>query len=229
MKIAVCDDEAVAIDEIVSLLEDYIADRREKIEYNVFKDYSLLEPCAEEYDIFLLDYMMPGVDGLSFARSVREKFGRRKAFIFISRYDEIVYDTFAVLTHRFLKKPIEKERFYEALDSYRNSVRSDGRLVVQFGNDTTAIGYDEIYYIEISHKELYVYTEKEQIVCRRPIASVEDELDGNGFFRVHRSYLVNMRNIRSFNKNHIELLNGESVPISTRKYSDFCRAYLKSK
>ncbi len=227
MKIAVCDDEAIAREEILSLVEDYVSAKNTALSAEAFADYSELEGREDEFDIFLVDYMMQGLDGLSFAHSLREKYGGRKVIIFITQFSEIVYDTFAVQAHRFLKKPVEKEKLFEALDSFLDSGGSSGSMIIRYNGTVTAVRLEDIYYLEISHKELYVCTEKEQILCRRSITSVEEELSELGFFRVHRNYIVNMKNIRSFNNTGIELLNGEKIPLSTRKQHEFCKAYLK--
>ncbi len=226
MKIAVCDDELIAREEIAAMLDDYLRDENLTAEYTVFEDYETLNPQKDAFDIFLVDYLMPGMNGLAFSQSVRSECKGKKIIIFITQFDEIVYDTFAVQTHRFLKKPLDKEKFREALDSAVCALRKE-MLTVQYNGVTTTLNLDDIYYIEIAGKELYIYTEKEQILCRRSIKSMESELVGHNFYRVHRSYIVNMDNIRTFNNSAIEFNNGEMVPVSTRQYHDFCKAYLK--
>lgn len=229
MRFAVCDDELTAREQIVTLLEDYIQSRKLEIEYEVFDNYAELSEQIDQFDLFFVDYMMPEIDGMTFSQNVRNKFGKSKTIIFITAYDEIVYDAFSVQAHRFLTKPLDKFKFYEALDAYLNTNLTTGHIIVQNNGAVTAIDFNDIYYILVDRKELYICTEKEQHLCRRSISSVEEDLEYCDFFRVHRSYLVNMRNIRSFDSKNIEFENGEKIPISTRKYSAFCKAYLKMK
>lgn len=227
MKLAICDDELTAREQIAGLVDCYSSEKK-AVEYELFKDYSELERRIDEFDIFFLDYLMKGVDGLEFARLLRSRYGSKKIIIFITQYNEIVYDTFEVQTHRFLKKPIEKVKLFEALDSALETI-TGSKMLFQYDGVTTSLELDEIFFFEIRHKELYVCTENEQYLCRKPISAVESELEGKGFYRIHRSYLVNMKNIRTFNSSQAEFTNGESIPISDRKYSDFCKAYLKMK
>lgn len=229
MRIAICDDEYTARDEIEALVVKYFAGHNAQADYTCFENYAALEPHIDEYDLFLLDYLMPGVNGMEFAEKIRKDYGPDKLIIFITQYDEIVYDAFTVQTHRFLTKPVNEEKFNEAIDSALKQIAGNRLIAVQFDGCTTAVKLSEIYYVEIRYKELYICTESEQILCRRSIKSVEQEIDSGCFFRVHRSYLVNMKNIRSFNNKRIEFPSGETIPVSSRKYAEFCRAYLKMK
>lgn len=227
MKIAVCDDELVAREAVVTCLEDYLIERNLNIEYSVFESYPALEPEIDKFDVFIMDYQTPETDGMTFAKFLRERYGDSKVIIFVTSFREIVYDAFAVKTHRFLVKPIEREKFFEALDSCVQS--ADKNLVLKSDGINDVINTADIYYIEVRGKECYICLENEQIVSRKTIAFFEDELDKAGFFRVHRSYLVNMRKVRSFDKSKIELVNGEKIDISARKYAAFCKEYIKLK
>ena len=227
MKIAVCDDELVAREAVVTCLEDYSVERKLNIEYEVFESYTLLESKIEEFDIFVIDYQTPEIDGMTFAKILREKFGDEKTIIFVTSFREIVYDAFTVKTHRFLIKPIERNKFFEALDSCITT--EDKNLVLKSDGINDVVNTSDILYIEVRGKECYICTESEQIVSRKAITFFEDKLEKAGFFRVHRSYLVNMRKVRSFDKSKIELVNGEKIDISARKYAAFCKEYIKLK
>lgn len=230
MKIAICDDEYIDREILVSLTEDYIAERKTEFEYAVFLSYLDMQNRIDEFDVFVLDYQMPDVNGLEFAAQIREKYGAdSKAIVFVTSFDEIVYDAFVVRAHRFLTKPVVKEKYFEALDAYLHTSLSNRQIVIKGAGATSVLPLREIYYVQVAKKELYFCTENEQILCRRSIESAGQELEAYGFYRVHRSYLVNMRALSSFDRAHVEFPNGERVPISSRKYADFCKAYLEMK
>ena len=126
-------------------------------------------------------------------------------------------------------KPIDRKKFFEALDSLYTENMPVGQFLIKTGSVTDVIDLREIYYFQVIRKELYVCTSDEQLVCRRSISSVQTELEGLGFFRIHRSVLVNLRNIKSFNRQFAEFPNGERVAIGSRRYAEFCRAYLREK
>ncbi len=227
MKIAICDDEKTCIESVITCVENYMAARKIELSYEAFERYPDLEPRTGEFDVFVMDYQTPEIDGLSFAAKIREKYGDSKAIIFVTSFPDIVYESFAVRTHRFLLKPLDEAKFFEALDSYLKTSTLNRRFAITSDGETDVVDTDDILYIEVEQKSVYVYTEENQFICRRSIASVEDELTPLGFFRVHRSYLVNMKNIARFSSDTVELRNGEKIPVSKRNYKAFCKEYLK--
>lgn len=118
MRLAICDDEVASQEKIIFCVEDYITERKTDIEYEAFDRCAELESRIDEFGVFVLDYMMPETDGLAFARKIREKYDESKAVIFVTSFPEIVYDTFEVRTLRFLLKPLEKAKLFEAIDAY---------------------------------------------------------------------------------------------------------------
>lgn len=228
MRIAICDDELAAREQIVSFTEDYARERRIELDYAVFDSYEGLRDRIGEFDVFILDYQMPQIDGLTFASMIREQYGQNcKAIIFVTSYDEIVYDAFVVQAHRFLVKPLQKEKYFEALDAYQKTSQTNRQIVIKGKDETSVLQLQDVYYVEVDKKDLYFCTENEQILCRRTIESVEQELAPLGFFRAHRSYLVNLYAVRSFDRAHVVFANGERVPLSARKYTALGKAYLE--
>ncbi len=229
MKIAICDDEKTALESIVSCVEEYCIERKVDIEYVGFNDYTLLIPRIDEFDYFILDYQMPGIDGLSFAQTIREQYGEKKTIIFVTAFKEIVYDSFKVRAYRFLLKPINKNDLFEALDSYIFSDAQIKNLSLKFDGTTNIVSSDDILFIEANGRDCDVYTEDEIIFCHKNISWFDDELSSCYFFRAHRTYLVNLKKIKKFDCNYIEMKNGYKVSISSRKYKEFCKIYLEMK
>ena len=229
MRIAVCDDELVAREEIVTCIEDYSHERKLDISYKVYENYMLLEPETDGFDVFIMDYQTPEIDGMTFAEKIREKYGSEKTIIFVTSFKEIVYDSFRVKTHRFLVKPVEKEKFFEALDSCLLTDKENKTIALKSDGFTDVIKADDIFYIEVRGKDCCIFFSDDSIVSRKTISFFEDELSGSGFFRIHRNYLVNMKKIKSFDRSKIELENGVKIDVSSRRYGEFCREYLKLK
>lgn len=229
MKIAICDDEKIAREAVVTLLEDYIQEKKVEIPYEVFERYPDLEPRIDEFNIFLMDYETPEIDGLSFARLIREKYGEEKAIIFITSYETVVYDAYEVRALRYILKPLKKDKFFEALDAYLSTNVVTKRLSVRQDGQIETIESAEIEYVEANGKEITFHLDGgKTVTCRDTLDSFEQKLAGFGFFRIHRKTLVNLKKVASYMNNYVVLKSGESVEMSTRKYSDFRLAMLEN-
>ena len=225
--LAICDDEKQDQDALTAAVEDYALERKADISYEVFSSYLDLEPRIGEFDVFFIDYAMPQMDGMTFARIIRSTCNASKTLIFVTRHDWIVYDAFTVQAHRFLRKTLSREKLFEALDAYfQNGHTAAMTLIVRSKRTIDVVNISDILYIETFGKETYIHTTGGQIVCHRTISSLEEELRTHDFFRVHRSYLVNMRKIKRIDRREIELTDGKRVAVSSRKYQSFSREYL---
>lgn len=227
MKIAICDDEKVSRDNVVNCIEDYIHDRKAGFDYEVFESYTEFKDRIDEFNVFIMDYEVPEIDGMTFARMIREKYGENKGIIFVTSFESIVYETFEVRALRFLVKPLQKEKFYEALDAYLKTNVVTKRLTVKSEGRTEVVDSCDIYYIEVMRKDIYIYLENDTVSCRDTIDSIEKQLAGLGFFRSNRSFIVNLDKVKEFDKSEITLINGDTVPLSTRIYSDFKREMVR--
>lgn len=229
MKIAICDDELTAREKIVTLVEDYSIEKNINIDYETFETYEGLKDKIPEFDLFILDYQMPGIDGMEFAQTIRENYGDDKIIIFVTSFNEIVYESFKVRTFRFIVKPIDKKDLFELLDSYISMCGDKKKLIIKKDGEVNVLTADDIFYIRAERKDSFVIMSDEEIFCHKPISWFEDELADNNFFRAHRTFLVNMKKIKKFDNRYIEMLNGYKVSLSSRKYKELCKLFLDMK
>lgn len=156
----------------MSLIEEYPRKSAYGIEATAFSDSEELAKRIDEFDVFLLDYLMPGIDGLELSKRIREKYMTTKTIIFISRYDDIVYDAFEVHAHRYLIKPVEKEKLYQALNELNIDAYAFRRLLVKNGGESMLIDIDKIYFIEVKLKGTRIFTMKK--TARRGFSYAEN-------------------------------------------------------
>ena len=228
MKAAICDDEKIQIESTVTFLEEYIHDRRISIDYEYFESYTQLKDRISEFDLFILDYQVPEINGIEFAEMLRSSYGEEKAVIFLTSFPEIVYESFKVRPHRFLIKPIDKEKFYEALDSYFKTNHISKRIFIKTLGDTQVVNLDDVYYIEASRKDVCINKENEQLVYHKSITDMEAQLSSFGFFRCHRSFLVNLKKVKKFDSKTVWLTNGVELPMGAKKLTEFNKEYLRN-
>jgi len=168
------------------------------------------------------------LNGLEFAKLIRQA-SEKKGIIFITAYPEFVYESFEVRTYRFFVKPIEKEKMFEAIQSFINSTAESGKILVNINKEMYPIDIDKILYLEVSGKRTFIYTETDVIKCRKSITSFDEDLRDFGFYRVHRSYIVNINKIKQFDTRTLILQNGEKIFISQKCYPGLCELYLQTK
>lgn len=228
MKIAICDNEPSTLDFVSSVIEDIAFAQSMDIKYEAFLSYESLMRQIGEFDLFIIDYKMPGINGMEFAKKVYSEFGTGKGLIFITAYPEIVYEAFEVRAYRFLVKPLSKEKIIEAVNEYIKDLASSRKLTIRIDDEFNILNTEDIYYMEAAQKYTYIYLKDDCIKCRRTITSFENELSDYGFFRIHRSYLVNINKVKKFDSRICILENGEKIFISQKKYDEFCQLYLES-
>ena len=233
LKAIIVDDEAPARSELNFLREevggvDVVAEAagvREAIEK--LKEY----PC----DVMFLDINMPEATGLQLAEALKHlKFP--PAVVFVTAYSEHALDAFQVHAIDYLVKPVETERLKQAIARVREQValhvqaQKSERIPVEKGGKKILIGIDKIRFVMARDDYAYLQTDTDRYFSTVSLAQLEKRLDGHGFFRVHRGYLVNLsmvEEIESVSGGTLLLtLNGveEKIPVSRRRVSSLKKA-----
>lgn len=228
MNIAICDDDQKTLDEISGIIEDYMIDRSMNVGYSTFLNYDEIIGRIDEFDVFLLDYDMPGINGLDFSKMVYQQFGENKAIIFITAYDDVVYRAFEVRAWRYILKPIRDSDIYEALDSYASSNANQKRFVIMQNGENVVINVGEMDCICADGKLSVInMTDGRMIESRETMDSLESRLTDLGCFRIHRKYIINLKQVSSYMNNYVMLKSGKSLDMSPRRYNSFRLAYLR--
>lgn len=236
MNIAICDNNKIILRKLVSLIEDYAEFKHIDLTYSTFTNYEDILKQIDDFDLFILDYNMNDdsirpdssklLTGMDFAKILRSKANPHKGIIFLTSYTEIVYEAFEVRTHRFLIKPIEKEKLFKALEDFISSTVESGTIFIKTHNETHVIDISSIYYFEVILKDVFIHFKDSTIKCHKTISEFEKELIPFGFFRTHRSYLVNVKKIKSITSRTAVMDNGDEVYVSIKKYSELCEQFL---
>lgn len=223
MKIAICDDEQIFRDQIKKCISrtgiDYSTD-----EFLCGED---LLGSTEKYDIVFLDIDMPGISGIQTAEKLRE-LGTESEIIFLTSHVEFVYEAFKVRAFRFLKKPVDPETFSEAfLNAVKNCEKE--KIVIEYKGAVTELNVENIAYIEASGEGTFVYDNKGSYT-QSPVSMKEwtERLKDKYFFRIHKTYLISMNYVASYEKNTVQLIGfKDPFPIARRSVSEFRTVYLE--
>lgn len=225
MKIAICDDEETLGKKLCALVKKYAGD------CTVFcytDGFSLL--CDNSYDIVFLDIGMKEMDGLETARRLRKE-NRETLIIFITALKEYVYESFDVAAFWYLLKPVEEEKFKAVLERaieecQRRKGSREKQIFVQTKNKNYVLSVQDILYLENQKRKVLIHTKQEVIAFYSPMAKLEEKL-GEGFYRCHRGYLVNLAYVASYTGESIQLANRETIYLAKNKYQDFVMQYMR--
>ncbi len=209
---------------------------------NVIEAKSILQ--EEQVDILFLDIQMPEINGLEFLRLLKEV----PATILITAHSEHALEGYELDVVDYLLKPVEFGRFYKAFVKAMNivSTRSNTNKQVQSTrvpknsqSDTKSIfiktdkeivkvDIEDILFIESMREYVKVFTGNKKLITLQSLSKFEEALPAENFFRVHRSYIVNVNSINKIMGNTI-IIGDHKVPISRGQRQSFLDLINKQK
>ena len=224
IKAVVADDEPLARDRIKRLIA---AD----------SDLHLIQECrngaevlntlrSQEVDLLLLDVQMPGLTGLEAVREMSAQ--KLPMIVFITAHDRYAISAFEVNAVDYLLKPIDPDRFYEAMKRVKQQAQmkasletqeklasvlttlesiagsSDSgfipRLLVHSGTKDLFVNVDELLWVEAADYYVCLHAGEKKHLLRESIKKLEEQLDPKKFIRIHRSAIVNINSVREIHR-----------------------------
>ena len=212
----IVDDEQLARDELAYLLKsvgdvDVVAQGKNGVEaVNLIREHAP--------DLVFLDVQMPGLDGFGVIKRLVDKKVPLPQIVFATAYDQYAVKAFEVNAVDYLLKPFDKKRVAQSVQRVRKKLSSDlapadkldtlvkmlesqkpaaSKVVLKFSGRLFLVDQKDICYASIEDGVITVVTTavEGQSNCRT-LEELLDSLDANLFWRVHRSYLVNVNRIK---------------------------------
>ena len=229
LKIAICDDTAEHLEYTKKLLLEWSALKNISTTIHCFDngDSLLASSLKTSYDIIFLDIIMPMLSGLDTATEIRRNNSSVK-IIFLSSSSEYGVQSYTVQASNYLLKPLDKELFYKAIDQLTTELFEEPKTLICKSNGMIhKIPINEIEYVEAQNKYALIAIHlKDSIKVLEPLYQLEEQLlQEEGFFKCHRSYIINMRFVNSFNAKEIKMLSEAVIPISRIHAKDFQDIY----
>lgn len=206
----IVDDEQLATEELAYLLKDFpdvevVATGRNGLE--AVELIQKLEP-----ELVFLDVQMPGLDGLGVVRQLRERNAELPHFIFQTAFDQYAVEAFRLEAMDYLLKPVDKARVAESLERARRAIQERQKpdaepaarpspqrtkLLVRNANRNFIVDAQELVYATIDDGLITVVASQVEGQSNyRTLEDLQTNLDPAIFWRVHRSYLVNINKIK---------------------------------
>lgn len=225
MKLAIVDDSKfwrdLAHDTVKAFYEN------NPVDIELFDSGEAFLECHKPYDIILMDIEMPNKNGFETIAEYR-LFKSGCIAIILTTHTEFANKGYFVDAFRYIDKTNMKPELEEALTSAARVLACNDTISVNvIGLGSLKLVVKNILFIKTYKRNVIVHTVDNKYECSNNIAELESLLEKYGFYRSHRSCLVNLDKVTTFNKRDIFFANNETAYLSSRKYPEMKRKYLE--
>ncbi len=234
MKIAICDDYKQELLQISQFVDEYLSCRLTESQNEVRSFINSMELIAQleigkHFDIFLLDIIMPNINGIELADEIRKKDEVAK-IIFLTTSSEFAVESYAVDAFYYLLKPINKDKLFAVLEKACHDSSGDPQpyIVIKTQSNLVKVFLHELINVEVVGRTLYFYQKGgETIRSFSTISQMEAILlKDKRFIKPHRSYIVNLDYIKKLSPEGITTTSNLFIPVSRNAFKEVKEAYI---
>ena len=227
IRIAVCDDEKKILDEVEGYIKNY-AEEENIADIEIFpfdSARSLLSALegGKTFDVFVLDVYIGDEMGTALASDIR-KFGIESPIIFATTSLEHAPQSYETGTLRYLIKPINPGKFYEAMGVALVWARKMSEHFLKFKteNGVASVNANHIMYSEAhDHYQYMRKDDGEEIKVRMTVTELFTILSRyGGFVRIGSAYIVNLRHVKNVTPTNVCLYNNYKIQIPRGKFTE---------
>ena len=216
MRIAICDDQLECQEQTLSAIKKCLQGVTARVD-SFTGGITFLRAFKERaYDLVFLDIEMPEMDGITVAKNLR-KLSKDAPIVFLTSHIEFALEGYEVNALRYLTKPVDLEKMQKVLAVVVDKMRQQRILWIKTDMGEQKLPVKDILFMEAQNQNILIYTAKDSYCVRYNMSDYETELAGDGFFRIHRGYLVSLPCIKSIGKGEITLANNIVLPVSRSK------------
>ncbi len=231
MRIAICDDDKEELARISSFLDKYQREHNASLTYKAFHSgVELLSTVRSgDFALYLLDVIMPAVNGVEVAKEIRS-FDTEAKIVFLTSSPEFAVASYTVKAMDYILKPVEEGRLFGVLNELMtDSQKPQEGLTVKAKSGITRILFSRLVYVEVVNKQVYFHLSDNSVreITARLSEFEQTLLARPEFMRVHRSYIVNLFQINELTANGLTTHQGNSIPVSRALYKEVRDAYVK--
>lgn len=220
LRCLIVDDEPIAIKGVVNYIKQLdfleVADTCT----SAMKAAEILK--AKEIDLMFLDINMPMLSGLEFLESL----DRSPLTIITTAYSAHALEGFRLNVVDYLMKPLEFQRFFQAVNKaldlfqsrimLQNNEGIDSDMYIRQGDTFQRIIWQDILFAEGMQNYLKLHFKDKTYIIHQTMSSLEEMLPKDSFFRIHQSFLINTNKIDAISGGRI-FIDGKQLPISRHR------------
>lgn len=234
MCILICDDDAAFAAKVAEYVESYYGRQGIKVKTTVCTsgEQALQVPDLENYKMAVLDGDMPGMDGIMLGRQLK-RHNPDMLLIYVSAYLIFAQKGYTVEAYRYVQKRDFALDMPGTLDdALAKLCNRKHTLTVHHNREVQEIPLDQIHYLESDLRLINVYGDIPYVpICSyyAKLSELPDSLYEDGFLRISRSDVVNMKYVRRINNYRVEMRNGVELSVTRKSYAAIRGRFLEWK
>ena len=219
IKCIIVDDEPLGIKVIKHHVEQVPGLELVATFQNALEAFELLK--NQSVDLLFLDIQMPVMTGIDFAKALQNP----PAIIFTTAYRNYAVESYELNAIDYLVKPITFPRFFQAVNKFieqkkesqpvvappTQAAQRDAHIYVNSNKKHIKVAFQDILYIESIKDYIRIHIPNQTIITKEKISEFEQKLPGH-FLRIHRSFIVNLKQVTAFTAQDVEIGERE-IPI----------------
>lgn len=234
LRIAVCDDQPRELEIISEYIAEYLRTHTLEAETKEFShpDALLTAIEVESFHLYILDIVMPMVNGLELGKEIR-RLDREAQIIYATTEPQFALQAYAASPINYLVKPINKKQLFDtlALAISKADIEEEQTITVKTTDSLRVIKLSEIVCCEYrNHAVIFSLKNGEELLSRTVRESFLEYcapiLRDRHFLQCHSSFVVNMRRVERFAKDSFVLYGEKVVPIAAKQYAAVRDAYM---
>ncbi|MGN0468248.1 MAG: LytR/AlgR family response regulator transcription factor [Acutalibacteraceae bacterium] len=230
MRILICDDEQEFVDRLKTHIEKFMKQRSVSFQIDAENDPKKVMESDSVYQLAFLDIQMNEINGISLAKELKLRNGKVVIF-FITSYNQYQDDAMDLRAFRFFEKPFEPERLNSGLEKAMEYIdESYVDFYVYTDNEQKKVLTDDVIYVERGNRKVTLVTTDGKYTTKESFDDWCNILQNSFFYRVHKSFLVNLHYVTSYKYSELIVQNSIRIPIASRRQADFHKfwfAYLR--
>lgn len=227
-RIAICDDEPEQVERLKAIVAQWSGESGVPCAVEAFPSAEALWFACEDggFDILLLDVEMKELSGVELAKRLRAA-GSRGEIVFVTSHFEFAGEGYEVDALHYLVKPVSKEKMFQVLEKAAARLSAEPpSVVIACGGETLKLYEPDILYVESFRHDIVIHTKEREYRIKENISAFEEKLS-KAFFRIHRSYLVSLKEVIRIGKTSVTLEGGVELPVARGKYDAINRAFIE--
>lgn len=226
MRIAICDDQPEYRNLIIQYVQFYFKEHLIDLEAYGFSSGEELLSSDKTFDIVFLDIEMNELNGIQTTKELNIR--NKNTIIFIvTAYQKYLDDAMDLNVFRYIDKPIQAKRLYNGLDKAIDLINNNEITFKTREDGIVTIHKNDIIYVEVKRKTVYVNTIEKQYIAREKMDFFKENLTASYFAIPHVSYVINFNFVKKFQRDKVQLKNGQIISIAPKKQTDIKKKFMQ--